>query len=227
MFNVRSSSDWEGNKKFIHMINWIDEKAIFEVSTKFSRKRKAVLCVGKRFRVWFQSSKYRHNFTENRDFQTLNRMAITQLRKSSLSNLLFILSRIPLLLNIECFMRRVNSKSRPSTSVCFLTPFTIVCIAIQHSRPSLWSFITSIQFPYTLFFVNSFHFPFSLFQLYFRYKNLNNTVATRGKVLQAAVHSLQSFDKSLDQVSKQFVLSCFHFLIFNFRKMNKRDGDEK
>lgn len=34
-----------------------------------------------------------------------------------------------------------------------------------------------------------------------RYKNLNNTVATRGKVLHAAVHSLQSFDKSLDQVS--------------------------
>ncbi|KAL7035147.1 hypothetical protein ACKWTF_008245 [Chironomus riparius] len=32
-----------------------------------------------------------------------------------------------------------------------------------------------------------------------RYKNLNNTVVTRGKVLHAAVHSLQSFDKSLDQ----------------------------
>lgn len=35
----------------------------------------------------------------------------------------------------------------------------------------------------------------------YRYKNLNNTVATRAKNLHAAVHSLQSFDKSLDQVS--------------------------
>ncbi|KAG5680612.1 hypothetical protein PVAND_010106 [Polypedilum vanderplanki] len=32
-----------------------------------------------------------------------------------------------------------------------------------------------------------------------RYKNLNNTVVTRGKVLHAAVNSVQSFDKSLDQ----------------------------
>lgn len=35
-----------------------------------------------------------------------------------------------------------------------------------------------------------------------RYKNLNNTVATRAKNLHVAVHSISSFDKSLDQVSR-------------------------
>lgn len=51
--------------------------------------------------------------------------------------------------------------------------------------------------------LNEFCFLFAplLSTLIYRYKNLNNTVATRGKVLHAAVHSLQSFDKSLDQVS--------------------------
>ena len=33
----------------------------------------------------------------------------------------------------------------------------------------------------------------------FRYKNMTNSVVSRGKMLHAAVHSLQSFDRSLDQ----------------------------
>lgn len=68
-------------------------------------------------------------------------------------------------------------------------------------RPStslLFAFV--IEIFRTLFFKSS----ISL-QSHFRYKNLNNTVATRGKSLQAAVHSLQSFDKSLDQVSEEFL----------------------
>lgn len=33
----------------------------------------------------------------------------------------------------------------------------------------------------------------------FRYSNLNNGVINRGKQLHAAVHSLQSFDRAMDQ----------------------------
>lgn len=33
----------------------------------------------------------------------------------------------------------------------------------------------------------------------FRYANLNNGVINRGKQLHAAVHSLQSFDRAMDQ----------------------------
>lgn len=47
--------------------------------------------------------------------------------------------------------------------------------------------------------------PFFSSSLPHRYKNLNNTVVTRGKVLHAAVHSLQSFDKSLDQVRRNIM----------------------
>lgn len=51
-------------------------------------------------------------------------------------------------------------------------------------------------------FISSYLTPFVTHFFYIRrYKNLNNAVVTRGKVLHAAVHSLQSFDKSLDQVS--------------------------
>lgn len=35
-----------------------------------------------------------------------------------------------------------------------------------------------------------------------RYNNLNNVVINRGKLLQTAVHSLQIFDRSMDQVSR-------------------------
>ena len=35
-----------------------------------------------------------------------------------------------------------------------------------------------------------------------RYNNLNSGVVNRGKMLHAAVHNLQSFDRTMDQVSK-------------------------
>lgn len=34
----------------------------------------------------------------------------------------------------------------------------------------------------------------------FSYTNLNNGVINRGKLLHAAVHNLQSFDRTMDQV---------------------------
>lgn len=43
----------------------------------------------------------------------------------------------------------------------------------------------------------SFHFHFGSHS----YNNLNNVVINRGKLLQTAVHSLQLFDRSMDQVS--------------------------
>lgn len=36
----------------------------------------------------------------------------------------------------------------------------------------------------------------------YRYTNLNNVVINRGKMLQTAVHSLQLFDRSMDQVNE-------------------------
>lgn len=54
-----------------------------------------------------------------------------------------------------------------------------------------------------------------------RYKNLNNSVTTRGKVLHAAVHSLQSFDKSLDQVSNDNCIKSI-FLLFSSRYFRAR-----
>ena len=62
------------------------------------------------------------------------------------------------------------------------------------------------------------------FYIYFiyRYKNLNNTVVTRGKVLHAAVHSLQSFDKSLDQVRTFTYIIIIPFIcLINTENMRK------
>lgn len=42
-----------------------------------------------------------------------------------------------------------------------------------------------------------------------RYNNLNNAVISRGKMLHAAVHSLQSFDRHLDQV--RMLIFCYLF----------------
>lgn len=59
----------------------------------------------------------------------------------------------------------------------------------------------------------SHHLLHDFFLFFFcRYKNLNNAVVTRGKVLHAAVHSLQSFDKSLDQVSNDNCIKSISLL---------------
>lgn len=46
--------------------------------------------------------------------------------------------------------------------------------------------------------------------LLFRYNNLNSGVVNRGKMLHAAVHNLQSFDRTMDQVNaaNPLSLSC-------------------
>lgn len=41
----------------------------------------------------------------------------------------------------------------------------------------------------------------------FRYNNLNSGVVNRGKMLHAAVHNLQSFDRTMDQVTVNPLLS--------------------
>lgn len=45
-----------------------------------------------------------------------------------------------------------------------------------------------------------------------RYNNLNNVVINRGKLLQTAVHSLQLFDRSMDQVSFDKLFTLFSSL---------------
>lgn len=118
---------------------------------------------------------------------------------------------------MECFIRCFSWKSRATTSTTLFFRLFVHFLSLA-CRPSRWHATPhQSQFPYTLCSYVRVH--NLLIPLYFRYKNLNNTAATRGKVLQAAVHSLQSFDKSLDQVSKQFVvLSCIHSFLSRKRK---------
>lgn len=81
-----------------------------------------------------------------------------------------------------------------SFSLCFFLFFLLVASnKAENSRPPF----NTASF-HCLFFPSCYKICYFFFR---RYKNLNNTVATRGKSLHAAVHSLQSFDKSMDQVS--------------------------
>lgn len=52
-----------------------------------------------------------------------------------------------------------------------------------------------------------------MYIIYFdRYSNLNNAVISRGKSLHAAVNNLQSFDKSMDDVSNFYLFTFISYI---------------